>query len=131
MRKLIGTLAVIAAAGLVAAPLEAARKSGEQRLAEMLEGRTAGKPESCINTLGNRNLTIIDKTALVYQEGKRVWVNRTAHPEDLDEDDILVIKKFGSSQLCRTDLITQADRSTGMYSGNVFLEDFVPYDKAS
>jgi hypothetical protein len=131
MRKHIATLAVIAAAaGLVAAPLEAARPSGEERLAKLIEGRVAGEPRRCLQNLGSRPLTIIDKTAIVYKEGKRVWVNRTAHPEDIDEDDILIIRKFGTSSLCRSDMITQADRFSGMFSGAIFLEDFVPYEKA-
>lgn len=132
MRKTFATLAIIAAAaGLVAAPVEAARKSGEERLAKLIEGRVAGEPKSCISTIGSRSLTVIDKTAIVYKDGSRVWVNRTAHPEDIDEDDILIIRKFGSSNLCRTDTITLADRSSGMFSGVMFLEDFVPYEKTS
>lgn len=132
MRKNIGTLAVLAAAaGLVAAPLEASRPSGEERLAKLIEGRVVGEPRRCISTTGNHNLTIIDKTAIVYKDGRRVWVNRTAHPEDIDEDDILVIRKFSGSSLCRTDMITLADRYSGMFSGAIFLGDFVPYEKAS
>lgn len=132
MRKPIGTFAVIAiAAGLVAAPIEAARPTGEEQLAKLIEGRVAGEPQRCLPTLsGSTPLTVIDKTAIVYKQGNKVWVNRTAHPEDLDDDDILVIRKFGSSSLCRSDLITQADRFTGMFSGTIFLQDFVPYEKA-
>ena len=114
-------------ASLVAAPIEAARPSGEERLAKLIEGRNAGEPKSCITTLANRNLTIIDKTAIVYKQGKRVWVNRTAHPEDLDEDEILVIRKFGSGQLCRTDMITSRRSTAG--SAAVFLRTCT-YDKA-
>ena len=133
MRKHIGTLAVIAAAaGLLAAPLGAARLSGEERLAKLIEGRVAGEPKRCISTLGSRGLTIIDKTAIVYKAGNKVWVNRTAHPESIDDDDILVIRKFGdSNRLCRLDNVTTVDRASGMFSGAIFLEDFVPYEKAS
>ncbi len=131
MRKHLATLAVMAAAaGLVAAPLTAARPSGEERLAKLIEGRVAGEPQSCLPYLGSRALTIIDKTAIVYKAGGKVWVNRTAHPESIDEDDILVIRKFGSSSgLCKSDNITLADRFSGMFSGVIFLEDFVPYEK--
>lgn len=130
---IFATLAMIAAAGsLVAMPVEArARLTGEERLAKLIEGRTAGKPRSCITTSPSANLTVIDKTALVYKAGGKVWVNRTAHPEDIDDDDILVIRKFGGSGLCRTDTITLADRSTGMFTGVIFLDNFVPYEKAS
>lgn len=131
MRKHLGTLAIVAAAaGLVAAPVEAARKSGEERLAKMLEGRTAGEPRSCVFTSPTANLTVLDKTAIVYKAGGKLWVNRTANPADIDEDDILIIRRTGSS-LCDTDTITLADRHSGMFSGVLFLEDFVPYEKAS
>lgn len=131
MRKYLATLAVIgAAAGLVAAPIEAARLSGEERLAKLIEGRSAGAPRNCIATNSNHNLTVIDKTAIVYKQGRKVWVNRTKHPETLDDDDIMVIRKFGTSSLCRQDMITTIDRSSGMFTGAVFLADFVPYEKA-
>lgn len=132
MRKHFGTLAIAAAAAvLLTAPLSAGGPSGEERLAKLLEGRVAGEPQRCLPTLGSQSLTVLDKTALVYKQGGTVWVNRTAHPQDIDEDDILVIRRFGTSSLCRTDLITLADRSSGMFSGAIFLEDFVPYEKAS
>lgn len=133
MRKHLGTLAIAAAAaGLVAAPLEAReRLSGEQQLAKLIEGRTAGEPTDCIFLTPSQSVTVIDKTALVYKTGGKVWVNRTKNPESIDDDDILVIKKFGGSGLCRTDTVTLADRSTGMFSGVIFLGDFVPYEKAS
>ncbi len=133
MRKHLATLAVIAAAaGLVAAPLDARpRLTGEEQLAKMIEGRTAGEPQSCIFTPGNNNLTVIDRTAIVYRSGGKVWVNRTANPTDIDDDDILVIRRFSGSSLCRQDQITLADRMSGMFSGVIFLEDFVPYEKTS
>ena len=132
MRRYLATLGVIAAAaGLVAAPIEAARPSGEARLAKLIEGRTAGKPQGCIFTPLNANLTVIENTALVYRAGGKVWVNRTTSPEQIDEDDILVIRRFSGSSLCRQDRITLADRLTGLFSGVLFLEDFVPYEKAS
>ena len=133
MRKHLATLAIIAAAaGMVAVPLEAKpRQSGEERLAKMLDGRTAGAPQNCIFTSGNSNLTVIDKTAIVYRSGGKLWVNRTANPEDIDDDDILVIRRFSGSSLCRQDMITLTDRTSGMFSGALFLRDFVPYEKTS
>ena len=90
MRKYLATLAVIgAAAGLVAAPIEAARLSGEERLAKLIEGRSAGAPRNCIATNSHHNLTVIDKTAIVDKQGRKVWVNRTKHPETLDDDDVM------------------------------------------
>lgn len=135
IRILRPALIATAALGLIAPPLAAAdepqqeQTEGEQELAKLLEGRVAGEPVRCINTFGNQNLRIIDETALVYGRGDTIYVNRTKHPEDIDDDEILVIKRFGGSQLCRLDNVTTVDRFSHMFSGVIFLDDFVPYTK--
>ncbi len=128
-------LTLIAAAAAACAALSAPsavakeKKSGEDRLAEMLEGRVAGEPQRCIaDFAGRTRLQVIDGTALVYGRGNTIYVNRTRHPDRIDDDDVLVTRRFGS-QLCRLDLVTTVDRFSGFYSGNVFLTDFVPYTK--
>lgn len=126
MRKI--AIALAAAVALLAGPALQARDklTPEQRLEKMLEGREAGKPVSCISTWSNQSLQILDKTALVYDTGNVIYVNRPANADVLDDDDILVIKMTGS-QLCRLDLVTLHDRSIGFYRGFVNLNDFVPY----
>jgi len=92
----------------------------------MLEGREAGQPVSCINMSGSQQSTIIDKTAIVYDSGNVIYVNRPRNPESLDSDDIMVTEIHGS-QLCRLDTVKLHDRSGFWYSGFVGLENFVPY----
>ena len=121
-----------AALGLLAAPAVQAddhkeMTKGEAKLAKMLEGRVAGEPESCITTIGSRSMQRIDDTALVYKSGKTIWVNDTKTPESIDDGDYLVIRKFSGSQLCRTDQVTTRDRASNMFSGVIFLDDFIPY----
>jgi hypothetical protein len=106
------------------------KKTGEEKLAEMIEGRVAGEPLSCIPTNGNNSLTVIDGTALVYKNGRTVYVNRTAHPKTLDSDDVLVIERFSGSTLCKLDQVRTVERTSGFMTGVVFMEDFVPYTKA-
>ena len=127
----LSSLAIAATAvTLVASPASAERKSGEEKLAEMIDGRVAGEPQSCINTFQSRPLTVIDDTAIVYRSGDTVYVNRTRAPQTLDNDDVLVIRKFGSgSRLCRLDQVSTRDRFNGFYTGNIFLTDFVPYER--
>ena len=110
MRHLIPAL--LAAAAISAAPAATAREklAPEDQLAKLLEGRVAGKPQSCIPLSTTRSSQIIDKTAIVYRSGGKLWVNRTANPEDIDDDDILVIRRFSGSSLCRQDMITLTDR---------------------
>ena len=126
-------LAATAALTMLAAPASAQDYAdreltrGEAKLAEMLDGRVAGEPERCIRTIGSRNLTQIDETALVYKQGRTIWVNYTRTPGSIDSNDIMVIRKFDGSSLCRTDQITTVERFGGFLSGVIFLDDFIPY----
>jgi hypothetical protein len=122
----------LAATALVAggAALQAKPKlTPEQRLEKLLEGRTAGKPVSCISQADARDMEIFDGVALVYRSGSTLYVNRPRNAEALDSDDILVVRGSGS-QLCRLDLINTVDRMGHFTTGFVNLGDFVPYRRA-
>ncbi len=106
----------------------AAPSRGEAQLAKMLEGRVAGKPQSCISAQISNRLQIIDRTAVVYDGGGTVYVARPRDPRSLDTNDILVINRFGS-ELCKQDVIRTVDRTSGFMTGVVFLDDFVPYSR--
>jgi hypothetical protein len=127
MRKTMIALAT-AAMALSGTALQA-KESGEEKLAKILEGREAGEPVRCIDTRRANNLSIIDGTALVYRDGRKVYVNRTQHPENLDWNDVLVVNRMSGSRLCKLDNVTTMDRGGGFMTGVVFLTDFVPYEK--
>ena len=122
----------LVAAGLAIAPAASAKPklTGEEELAKMLEGRTAGKPVNCISYSRLNDTTVIKKTAIVYRVGSTLYVNRPTNADLLDDDDILVTRLFGS-QLCSVDTIQLRNRMTpNMWSGFVGLREFVPYTKA-
>lgn len=102
---------------------------GEERLAKLLEGRVAGQPVSCIRTLLRDRMQIIDGTAYVYGSGNTIYVQRTQEPDRIDDSDTLVTNRFSASQLCRLDTMTTIDRFTGIFTGAVFFDDFVPYTR--
>lgn len=104
-----------------------AKSKGEERLAKLLEGRVPGQPVSCIRTLPRDRMQIIDGTAYVYGSGGTIYVQRTQEPGRIDESDTLVTNRFSASQLCRLDTMTTIDRFTGIFTGAVFFDDFVPY----
>lgn len=127
----IALSAAALALGAAAATAEARpRETGQQQLDKLLEGRVAGTPVSCIPAFANDQVRIIDKTALVYGSGSTIYVNRPRDPGNLDDDDILVTRRFGS-QVCKLDLVRLHDRSTRSYAGFVNLEDFVPYRRVA
>lgn len=101
---------------------------GEARLARMLEGRVAGEPQNCIFNLPTDQMTTIDKTAYVFGRGNTIYVQRTSRPENIDDRDTLVTRRFGGGrQLCRQDIATTIDPLTQFFTGAVMFEDFVPY----
>lgn len=131
----IAALALIAAQPAMAeeqdqsAEAQSEMTEGEQRLAEMLEGRVAGEPQNCIRVRLNDQMTVIDETAYVYGRGRTIYVQRTQNPEDIDSNDALVSRRFGANQVCRQDVVTTIDPVLGFFTGAVFFVDFVPYTR--
>ena len=130
MRKTIA--AVLAAATVLSVSADARPKiMPEAKLAKMLDGRVAGKPQDCIFLPSIRGSRIVDNTAIVYDAGRTLWVNRPrSGAESLDDDDILVTR-LHSSSLCSIDIVELHDRYGNFYSGFVGLGEFVPYRKVA
>lgn len=137
-RMLIGCLAAAltaaaalpaAAQGDVEAEAAAPVSKGEQRLAKLLDGRVAGEPVRCIRAFRNLPIQTIDRTAYVYGSGSTIWVQRTRHPEQIDDGDYLQVLRRDASKLCRDDQTVQVEAFSGVFSGAVFFEDFVPYTR--
>ena len=128
MRNLLH-IAAGAALLVSGAALAAPKVHPEARLALALEGRVAGKPVDCINLRNVRSTQIIDNTAILYEAGGSLYVNRPrAGRESLDRWDTLVTR-LHNSRLCSIDVVRLYDSSSRMETGFVFLGDFVPYRK--
>ncbi len=126
-------ISVAVAAMAMAAPAHAQDRHAQDReeraqtaFAELVEGRTAGEATNCISTFQSNRLRVEEHVGLVYERGDTIWVARTTNPRSLDQWDVPVIERYGS-QLCTHDVTRTIDRSSGMFSGVLFLEDFVPY----
>ncbi len=129
MRNFIPLTAGLALLAAVAPAQSAPRVDQETRLARAIKGRVAGEPVDCINMRNIRSSQIIDRTAIIYDAGSTVYVNRPrAGRESLDGWDTLVTK-LHSSQLCSIDVVNLYDSSSRMQTGFVFLGEFVPYRK--
>lgn len=105
------------------------RLTPEQELAKTLQGRVAGKPQDCLYLPRVINTRIYDKTAIVYDAGGTIWVNRPdSGANSLDDNDIMVTTPFGA-QLCSVDIVRMVDRNVGFWRGSIGLGKFVPYTK--
>ena len=133
MRFLPALIAAIAGSVLLAvAPATAnadRAAAGEAKLAKALEGRTAGAPVRCIPLRSIRSTKVIDRTAILYEVGGTLYLNRpVSGASTLDDDDVLVTKTSGS-QLCDLDIVRLLDRTAHFPRGFVSLGEFVPYSK--
>ncbi|VVT01447.1 hypothetical protein [Erythrobacter sp. EC-HK427] len=121
--------AAAAAAFAFAAPAMAQDRSerADADFAELIENReVAGEAQSCIRTFNDNRLRVVENVGLAYRRGDTLWVARARDPRQLGPWDVPVIERFGS-QLCRHDIIRTIDRGSGMFSGVLWLEDWVPY----
>lgn len=113
---------------MLSAPAAAGpRQTPEEQLARELRGRVAGEPVSCISLYPNTRSRVINRTAIIFDSGSTIYVNRPrAGAESLNQWDTQVIRPF-ASRLCSIDVVDMVDGATGSFTGLVFLGDFVPY----
>jgi len=124
MRKL---LPLIAASMLIGGAAQAKPVDHEAELARRLAGRVAGDPVQCIDLHRVRSSQIINDTAIVWDAGGVLYVNRPDNGADsLNRNDTMVLR-LPTNQLCNVDTIQMVDRVSGTLTGIVFLGDFVPY----
>ena len=125
-------LLILASAAAAFAPAQAKSPDpakGERQLAQALDGRVAGEPVDCISLHRIRSSRIINRTAIVYDAGGTLYVNRPrAGASSLRDWDVMVTRPFGS-RLCKVDTVQMVSPGSSMLSGIVFLGDFVPYKR--
>lgn len=104
----------------------------EEHLQQLLAGKTPGPAVNCLPSYRSGDMVVIDDNTIVFKDGRRVWRN------DLNGGSCnslgsghyaLVTHTFGGLGLCRGDIATVADLSTGMTVGSCVIGNFVPYTK--
>jgi len=121
----------ICASSLAIAPADAQRRGagGEQELARVLKGRIPGRPINCINLSTITSTRIIAGTAIIYDAGRTIYVNRPRSGADwLRRDDVLLTRTTGN-RLCSIDTVRLVDRAARIPRGFVALDRFVPYTR--
>jgi hypothetical protein len=124
-------LTLIAGAALLGAIPAAARpgESGEAELARVLSGRVAGPAVHCLDLHRVSSSRIIPHTAIVYDAGGTLYVNRPVNgAEQLSHFDTMVTRT-PSTTLCNVDVVQLHDQGSHSFTGTVFLGDFVPYTR--
>ena len=131
LRGLLIGLTLATASNALADP--ATNPKGEQSLARLLEGRTAGPPVNCIDPGRAFSAEIIDETAIVYRmPGGKLYVNRPRIGASLLDHDAVLLSRTVGMQLCDRDIVHMVDRGgrgPARSRGAVSLGPFVPYSK--
>lgn len=129
---LLAAAALLATGTAFAAPSasqDKATASGEAKLAKALEGRVAGTPVDCIQQQQIQSTQIYAGTAIAYQIGSTLYVNRPKSGADALRWDPILVTDTHSPQLCSIDIVRLVDRNSHFQTGFVGLGKFVPYTR--
>lgn len=97
----------------------------------MLSGKVAGKAEKCLPTYRSNDMTIIDDDTILFRDGRTIYVNQPLGGcQSLSRSGSALVTRNIGPQLCRGDLATVVDNTSGMTLGACSLGDFVPYRKS-
>ena len=130
MRTLIHAALIAGLVGTPFAPLAAARLTPEEQLAQLTEGRVAGKPVDCINlNISSNDSRKIPGLAMAYRQGTTWYVNRFKGGCPELKDSTIVVPKLHATQLCRGDIADLRMAPPNIPVGSCIFDSFVPYTK--
>ena len=130
MRNIVIALVVIAAYSdaTISRPI-LNEQNGDVELAKLIGALVPGAPVDCLSSQSLENPHVIAGTAIVYDDGARLWVNRPVGTLNFLDDDTILVRIPATSELCRADAIHLVDRYTHLDRGFVRLGKFVPYTR--
>ena len=116
------------------APLPSRTAGAQQQFQQLLEGKVAGAPVSCLPRYSGSQMIIIDPHTIVFREGsRRLYVGRMESDCDglsANGPYALVTHEFASNSPCRGDIAQVVDPVNRTTVGSCVWGDFVPYTSA-
>lgn len=134
MRSITLLLTAAALAGCATAPPPGRTAEAEAHLQKLLANRVPSQPMSCLPHYRADNMVVIDDNTVVFRDGRTVYRNdfQGGTCSRLGSGFYaLLTKTYGGTGLCRGDIASVVDTSTGMHVGSCVLGDFVPYRMVS
>ena len=98
-------------------------------LAQMLAGRVAGRPQSCVPTQSTSGLRVIDAATLGYGSGPTIYVNRLGGPCPGVRELSTIIVEVHGSEYCRGDHFRAVEMAATIPGPVCFLGEWVPYHR--
>jgi len=101
----------------------------QQQYDQLLAGKVAGAPLSCLPGFRSQDMVVIDERTVAFRDGSsRVYVNHMQGGcSNLGGPYALVTRTFGGGQLCRGDIGQVVDLTNHFTVGSCVFGDFVPY----
>lgn len=134
MRLLIlATAAVGLTACATAVDQPAQRTAANQATYDrLLAGKAAGRPEKCLPLQRSNDMVVIDDDTILYRDGRTTYVNKPLGSCNLlGRGSYALVTRSVGSQLCRGDIGTVTDMTSGITVGSCAMGDFVPYRPAT
>ena len=109
------------------APMRSAQS--DRQYQQLLSGKVAGAPISCLPNHRANDMVVIDENTVAFKSGtSRVYVaNMRGGCTNLGGPYALVTRGFGGSGLCRGDIAQVVDVQNGITVGSCVFGDFTPY----
>ncbi len=119
------SLSLFALAGC--ATMTATSERGEDPdVTKALAGKIAGEPRQCLSLQDAQNSSNYEGAMLYRISRSLTWRNDMNGCSSLGRDRIPIIRVY-TSEICRGDIVTFADRASGAQFGACTFGDFVPY----
>lgn len=139
LRKMDMRILLIAAAAASLVACETMDHRPQQRTAaqqqeydQLLAGRVPGRPERCLPRQRSNDMRVIDDDTILYRDGRTTYVNKPIGScTNLARGSYALVTRSIGSEMCRGDIATVVDTSTGTVVGSCAIGDFVPYRPAS
>lgn len=118
-------------ASCTTAPQPTARAADKQKeLAQLLAGKVAQRPISCLPHYQSSDMRVIDEDTIAFRDGsRRTFVaHMNGGCSNLGSGgSALVTHQFGSADLCRGDIARVVDTLNGFTIGSCSFGEFTPY----
>ena len=124
-----GALAACTTAG----PPEQRSAKADAELQQLIAGRAAGQPISCLPGYNSRSsrMTAIDDNTIAFRSstGGDVYVSniRSGGCSGLSSGFYTLVTRTSGSSLCAGDIASVTDLQTGMLVGSCAIGEFTPY----
>lgn len=128
MKRILPISLLAAAAACTPAVPVALSPSQQAQLGEALAGRSAGPAIACVNQRHLRGNRSIGEAAVLFEGvGSTVYVNRPPGGCPLLNLGRTLVTRTIGTQLCRGDIVSVVDMTSGMHLGSCALGEFTPY----